>query len=56
MVSSASTEFPISEVDYISGGQRRDWFFAPIGQETEETHAYIYNDLSIYQPGRDQTG
>ncbi|OIP95135.1 hypothetical protein AUK40_06340 [Candidatus Wirthbacteria bacterium CG2_30_54_11] len=49
MVASAGTEFPIAEVDYISGGQRRDWFFAPIvAKKLNKPMLYIYNDQSIY--------
>ncbi len=34
---------------YISGGQRRDWFFAPlVAKKLEIPALYIYNDLTVY--------
>ncbi len=38
----------ISDIDYISGGERRDWFFSPIvAQLTGKPHLFIYKDLNI---------
>lgn len=38
----------ISEIDYISGGERRDWFFSNIiANKLEKPHITIYKDLSI---------
>ncbi|HOJ10814.1 MAG TPA: orotate phosphoribosyltransferase [Clostridiales bacterium] len=38
----------INEVDYISGGERRDWFFSfLVAQLLEKPHLTIYKDLSI---------
>ena len=37
-----------SEIDYISGGERRDWFFSNIiANKLEKPHITIYKDLSI---------
>lgn len=36
----------LEEVDYISGGERRDWFFSLItAQELDKPHITIYKDL-----------
>ncbi len=44
----AESSFALSEIDYISGGQRRDWFFAPlVAEELRKPCLYLYNDLSI---------
>jgi len=61
MVTSVKADFPIAEVDYISGGQRRDWFFAPIvAKKLGKPMLYIYNDKSMYfadgSPVTDLTG
>ncbi len=38
----------INDVDYISGGERRDWFFSNIiANKLEKPHITIYKDLSI---------
>ncbi len=37
----------ISEIDYVSGGERRDWFFSNmIAYLFDKTHISIYKDLS----------
>ena len=37
----------VEGVDMISGGQRRDWFFAPLlARRLEKPCIYLYNDLS----------
>lgn len=34
---------------YISGGERRDWFFSPIiAKLSNKKHLYIYKDLTVY--------
>jgi len=49
MVQQVQTDFPFDQIDYISGGQRRDWFFAPLVAElTHKPLLYVYNDQSIY--------
>ena len=38
-----------NECDFISGGERRDWFFSPIiAHLSNKKLLYIYKDLSIY--------
>lgn len=38
----------IDEIDYISGGERRDWFFSNIiANKLQKPHITIYKDLSI---------
>ncbi len=38
----------ISNIDYISGGERRDWFFSPIvAQLAGKPHLFIYKDLKV---------
>lgn len=45
----AKEELDLTEIDYISGGQRRDWFFAPLAaQKLEKPCLYIYNDQKIF--------
>jgi len=35
----------VNEVDYISGGERRDWFFSPIiAKLLNKPHITIYKD------------
>jgi orotate phosphoribosyltransferase len=42
------TALPLDEVDGVSGGQRRDWFFAPlVAQRLGKPCFYLYNDLSL---------
>jgi len=37
----------VNEVDYISGGERRDWFFSPIiAKLLNKPHITIYKDLT----------
>lgn len=39
------------QITHISGGQRRDWFFAPlVAKKLNIPCLYIYNDLSTYSP------
>jgi len=38
-----------NNIKYVSGGQRRDWFFSPmIAKVLDLPHLYIYNDLNIF--------
>lgn len=38
-----------NDIKFISGGQRRDWFFSiPLAIELSIPHIYIYNDKSMY--------
>ena len=40
----------ISEIDYISGGERRDWFFSNIiSYLLDKPHLSIYKDLSVVE-------
>ena len=40
----------ISEIDYISGGERRDWFFSNIiAYLLDKPHLSIYKDLSVVE-------
>lgn len=49
LVQLVQTAFPFEEIDYISGGERRDWFFAPIvARLCEKSCLYIYNDGRVY--------
>lgn len=42
-------EFPVHEIDYVTGGQRRDWFFSPIlADKLKRPALYLYNDQSIF--------
>lgn len=48
MISFIKDNIDISEIDYISGGERRDWFFSNIvANKLEKPHITIYKDLSI---------
>jgi len=49
MAAAIRDQIGLDQVDYISGGQRRDWFFAPlIGKRLGKPVLYIYNDMSMY--------
>ena len=40
----------VSEIDYVSGGERRDWFFSNmISYLLNKPHLSIYKDLSIVE-------
>lgn len=53
LVHLAQKSLPLEEIDYIAGGQRRDWFFAPLlAKMLGKSCLYIYNDLTI----RDEVG
>ena len=47
MISYIKENIDISEIDYISGGERRDWFFSnTIANLLNKPHISIYKDLS----------
>lgn len=47
MKSYISKNINVSEIDYVSGGERRDWFFSNmIAYLLEKPHISIYKDLS----------
>ena len=49
LCAAAREQFPLDKIHYVSGGQRRDWFFAPIvAQRLDKPCLYLYNDLSVY--------
>lgn len=42
-------QLPFDEINAISGGQRRDWFFAPlVAKELNKPCIYLMNDLRAY--------
>ena len=46
----------INEIDYISGGERRDWYFSNlIAYFLQKPHLTIYKDLSIVESSYDFT-
>ena len=48
MVSFINDNINIAEIDYISGGERRDWFFSNIvANLLSKPHITIYKDLSM---------
>ena len=48
MINFIKENIDINEIDYISGGERRDWFFSNIiAYLLEKPHITIYKDLSI---------
>ena len=47
MISTIKENIDVSEIDYISGGERRDWFFSNIiAYLLDKPHISIYKDLS----------
>ena len=50
MVETIQKNINISEIDYISGGERRDWFFSNmIAYLLNKPHLSIYKDLSVVE-------
>ena len=48
MIEFIKSNIDVSEIDYISGGERRDWFFSNvIAHLLAKPHITIYKDLSI---------
>lgn len=48
MIEFIKENIDINEIDYISGGERRDWFFSNIiANKLSKPHITIYKDLSI---------
>ena len=47
MISTIKENIDISEIDYVSGGERRDWFFSNIiAYLLDKPHISIYKDLN----------
>ncbi|HOO52120.1 MAG TPA: hypothetical protein PLK94_12600 [Alphaproteobacteria bacterium] len=45
-----TSPFPINEIDLISGGERRDWFFSvPFAEELGLDHLYIFKNGEVYR-------
>ena len=50
MVQYIQDNIDVSEIDYVSGGERRDWFFSNIiAYILNKPHLSIYKDLSIVE-------
>ena len=50
MIQEIKNNIDISEIDYISGGERRDWFFSNmIAYLLNKPHLSIYKDLSVVE-------
>lgn len=50
MIQEIKNSIDISEIDYISGGERRDWFFSNmIAYLLNKPHLSIYKDLSVVE-------
>jgi len=48
MISFINENIDVNEIDYISGGERRDWFFSNIvANKLGKPHITIYKDLSM---------
>ena len=48
MIEFIKENIDINEIDYISGGERRDWFFSNIiANKLEKPHITIYKDLDV---------
>lgn len=48
IINGIEKKFKISDIDYISGGERRDWFFSNIiAYKLQKPHITIFKDLSI---------
>lgn len=49
MIDSIKSNIDIDEIDYVSGGERRDWFFSNIVSHLlNKPHISIYKDLSAF--------
>lgn len=47
MVERAKESLPIADIEYISGGERRDWFFSyPIARLLGKPHITLYKDMA----------
>ena len=50
MIEEIKNNIDISEIDYISGGERRDWFFSNmISHILDKPHLSIYKDLAVVE-------
>ena len=48
MIAFINNNIDVSQIDYISGGERRDWFFSNIiANKLNKPHITIYKDLSL---------
>lgn len=48
LISKAKTLEKVSDIDYISGGERRDWFFSfPLARCLKKKHITIFKDKTI---------
>ena len=48
MIEFIKSNIEINDIDYISGGERRDWFFSNvIANKLNKPHITIYKDLSM---------
>ena len=48
MISFINNNIDLSEIDYVSGGERRDWFFSNmVSHLLEKPHITIFKDLSL---------
>ena len=54
MLKCVKDNIDIKEIDYISGGERRDWFFSNIiAYLLKKPHLTIYKDSNIYESNHD---
>jgi hypothetical protein len=52
-ISVLSNNEEFNECDFITGGERRDWFFSIITAHlTKKEHLYIFKDLSIFDENK----
>lgn len=50
MIEYIRSNIPVEEIDYISGGERRDWFFSVIASSIlQKPHVTIFKDLGAVQ-------
>jgi len=55
MTSYITEKMDIDGIDYISGGERRDWFFSmPVAKLLNKRHITIFKDLSMVIYGNDE--
>ena len=49
MISFIKENIPVADIDYVSGGERRDWFFSyMVAYLLDKPHITIFKDLSTY--------
>ena len=50
MIAFIRSHIPVEEIDYISGGERRDWFFSVIAAHLlQKPHITLFKDLSAVE-------